>query len=101
MPQEKKDELIYSLPGLINDLLKIDGPLYMILDCLNSIKGQFYKSYATSSCDMVPSATDLLNLIKDHTKNVKKAHSNFFQCYHHHFFSLVRKRDDHEGIEPI
>ena len=88
MPQEKKDELIYSLPRLINDILEKDGPLYMILDCLNSIKGQFYEGYAT----------DLLNLIKGHTENVKKHIPTFFQSYHHHFFHQYGKEMITRGL---
>ena len=67
MLQEKKDEPIYSLPGLINGLFEDREAFSKVFECLKSLRGQFYEGYAT----------DLLNLIKDHTKNVKSTFQLF------------------------
>lgn len=59
MPQKEKDELIFSLPTHINNILRTyEG---FILECIGNIKNQFYYGCAT----------DLLNLIKEHTEKVK------------------------------
>ena len=72
MSQDKKDELICSLPVLINEILgKNEGPFYMVLECLKVVKDQFY-----DGC-----AAELLKLIKEHTEKVNThthTHTHFF-----------------------
>lgn len=91
MPQEVKDELTYSIPTLIDEILK-DGPLFHTAhESLNYIRGQFYEEYVS----------DILKLIKEHTQNV-----NFIAIYIKipfyysicSFFKIVRGKCSQEGF---
>lgn len=59
MPQEEKDTLTYSIPMLIDVILKGDTLFYAV-QSLNYVKDQFYEEYVS----------DILKLIKEHTKKV-------------------------------
>ena len=82
MFQKEKDELIFSLPTHINNILGTYEGLLSVLECIKNIKNQFY-----DGC-----ATDLLNLIKEHTEKVKASKYPHLLNHKHTFNSSEKMR---------